>query len=170
LALLVAGCSKPQSDTSNVAPPVPSVVPPAPPPPRQVIRTNWTFASGNDECVAVAAGGGTSLRVTVRRDAPIDLTVTLSPPVEHRLAAHAATPLRFAGSAGHWQVSAQQTASHQLAVTLGSGDMALSRVLVLLSGGVLDVQNPDQVILSLTIVPSDAAGQLWFDCARREMF
>jgi hypothetical protein len=145
------------------------VAPLALPPPRQVIRTTWTFATENDECVAVAAGGGTSLRVTIRRDAPINLVVTLAPPLEHRLVPHAAIPLRFAGSAGHWQVSAQQTASHQLAVTLGSGDIALSRVLVLLSGGVLDVQSPEQLILSLTIVPSEAAGQLWFDCARHKM-
>lgn len=134
-----------------------------------MVRTNWTFTAGNDECVAVAAGGGTALRVTIRHAAPINLSLSLPAQSEQRLAGHVAIPLRFTGAAGRWQVSAQQIANHQLNVMLGSGDIALSRVLVLLSGGVLDVQNPEQVILSLTIAPSDAAGQVWFDCARSKL-
>ena len=166
--LLLAGCTKPPPQVVNPEPSVTAVVPSAPPP-RQVVHTNWTFSSGTDECVAVAAGGGTSLRVTVRPDAPIGLSLSLTAQLQQRLAPHIAIPLRFSGSAGRWQVSAQQTASHQLAVTLGSGDAALSRVLVLLSGGELDVANPDRVILSLVIAPSDSAGQLWFDCTRHKM-
>ncbi len=134
-----------------------------------MVHASWTFTAGSDECVAVAAGGGTALRVTIRRAAPINLVLSLTAQSEQRLAAHVAIPLRFTGSAGRWQVSAQPLANHQLNVTLGTGDIALSRVLVLLSGGVLDVQSPEQVILSMTVAPSDAAGQVWFDCARSKL-
>jgi hypothetical protein len=169
VVVLLAGCSTPPPDIVKPEVTAPAVLLPTPPAPRAVVRTNWTFTSGADECVAVAAGEGTSLRVTVRRDAPISLDLSLATFLQRRLAAHAAIPLRFAGSAGRWQVSARQTASRQLAVTLGSGDSALSRVLVLLSGGAMDVENPERVVLSLIIPPSDAPGQLWFDCARGKM-
>jgi hypothetical protein len=88
---------------------------------------------------------------------------------EHRPAGRAAVPLRFAGPTGRWQVPAQQTSSHQLAVTLGADDTGLSRVLVLLNGGVLEIGRPEQNISSLAILPSDAQGQRWFDCARDKL-
>jgi len=167
--VLLAGCSTPPPEIVKAEVTAPAVLPPAPPAPRAVVRTNWAFTSGADECVAIAAAEGTSLRVTVRRDAPIRLNLSLVALLQSRLAAHVAIPLRFAGSAGRWQVSARQTSSRQLAVTLGSGDSALSRVLVLLSGGAMDVESPERVVLSLIIPPSDAPGQLWFDCARGKM-
>jgi len=169
LALLLYGCGKPTSDAGQSEPVTPPVIAPAQPPPRLTVRTSWTFTAGNDECVAVAAGGGTSLRVSIRRAASINLVLSAPTQTGQRFAEHGPVPVRFAGSAGRWQVSAQQLANHQLNVTLGTGDIALSRVLVLLSGGVLDVLNPEQVTLSLTIAPSDAAGQYWFDCARSKL-
>jgi hypothetical protein len=131
-----------------------------------VVRAAWTFRSSDTECVAVAAAGDTSLLVTIRRDAPIRLTVSLATPSAH---GPSTLPLRFSGPAGAWQVSARRTAARQLAVTLGSDDTALSRVLVLLNGGTLDLGNPSQPILSLAISASDAQGQAWFDCARSKL-
>ncbi len=133
--------------------------------PSGMVRTNWAFNTSGDECAAVAAAAGTSLLITVRRDAPIQLVVSLASPA-HGLAS---VPLRFTGPAGAWQAAARQTAARQIAVPLGSDEAALSRVLVLLSGGVLEVGAPAQLIVSLVISASDAQGQAWFDCARGKM-
>jgi hypothetical protein len=170
LTLLLAGCTKPPPDDGRrevVAPA--AVAPPARPAPRQVIRTTWNFESGNDECTATAAGGSTSLRVAIRRDAPIRLMLSLAAQLEPRPAGRSAVPLRFAGPTGTWQVSAQQTGSRQLTATLGSDNTALGRLLILLGGGVLDVAESEQSIASVGVAPSGAPGQLWFDCARGKM-
>ncbi len=104
--------------------------------------------------------------ISIRRDAPIRLIVSLeSQPVHGSVT----VPLRFTGPAGLWQVSARRTAARRFAVTLGSDDKALSRILVLLSGGMLELGEPAQPIVSLAISPSDAQGQSWFDCARGKM-
>ena len=115
---------------------MPVVAPPPKPVPRQVIHANWTFDVRNDECVAVAAGGGTSLRVSIRHNAPIAVSLALAVDRPH---GRAAIPLRFTGQAGNWQVTGQQTASRQIICHTGTDETALSRVLVLLSGGVVDV-------------------------------
>jgi hypothetical protein len=167
--LLVAGCSNPPIDDGRREAAIPVVAPFVRRAPRQVIHTTWTFESGNDACVAVAAAGVTSLRVTISRDTPIRLALSLAPQLDRLPAGRAPLPLRFAGPTGSWQVSAQQTGPHQLAVTLGADDTALSRILVLLGGGVLDVGVSEQVVASIDIMPSDARGQLWFDCARGKM-
>jgi hypothetical protein len=168
LALLLAGCAaQPRTDEGRREASVPVVAPAVQRAPRQVIRTNWSFDARSDECVAVAASGRTSLQVTVRRNAPIRMTVSL--PASLPPNTHAPVALRFNGPAGHWQVNAQQTANRQLAVALGSNDTALSRVLVLLSGGVLEVGEQEQGFPSLGLAPSETPGQLWFDCARNNM-
>lgn len=135
------------------------------PPPSQVLRTTWSFESGTDKCVAIASSGSTSLRVTVGRAAPIQLAVFLAASMAQKLP----VPLRFSGPAGNWVVSARPVASRQLFASLGADNVALTRVLVLLSGGTFDVGTSDQPIVSLAIAPSEASGQHWFDCARRQM-
>jgi hypothetical protein len=145
------------------------VAPPVQMPSHQVVRTTWNFVSGSDQCVAVAAAGATSLRIAVSRAAPIRLTLSLAMQLWWSPASHAAVPLRFNGPAGRWQVTAQPSGNRQIIVTLGSDESALSRVLVLLSGGVLDVIEAERIVVSLVVGPSDAQGQLWFDCARSKM-
>jgi len=163
---VAAGCSKSEPEAERRETAAPAVAPPPQPPPRQTLRTTWTFTADKDECVAVAAAAGTALRVTVRRNAPIRLALSLAPPLEVRPTGRAAVQLRFNGPTGRWQVAAQQSGNRQLAVALGSDEIALSRVLVLLSGGMLDVGDAEQANISLTVAPSDTKGQLWFDCAR----
>jgi hypothetical protein len=134
--------------------------------PNEVIRTTWTFRSNDEECTAIASASDSSVQVSVRRDAPIRLVVALSPaPVPRPVT----VPLRFTGSAGSWQVTARRAAARQFTVALGSDDTALSRVLILLSGGTLELGRPPQPIVSLAISPSDTQGQTWFDCARGKM-
>ena len=145
-------------------PAVPPLVRHVPTPPQ--IHTTWTFRSSDEECVAVAAAAGTSVLISIRRDAPIRLVVSLKSQSVH---GSVTVPLRFTGPAGLWQVSARRAAARRYTVTLGSDDKALSRILVLLSGGMLELGEPAQPIVSLVISSSDAQGQSWFDCARGKM-
>jgi hypothetical protein len=165
--LVMVGCTPlpPPGDEGRREASAPAVPPLVRPAPRQAIRTSWTFNTGVEECVAVAAAAATSLTVTVRRDMPIRLAISMASP------AHGppSVPLRFTGPAGAWQVVAHQTTAHQISVVLGSDESALSHVLVLLSGGLLEAGSPAQLIASLVISSSDAQGQAWFDCARGKM-
>ena len=105
------------------------------------------------------------MHVTIRRNEPVQLTVSLAAqPVPNTVS------LRFSGPAGNWQAQAHRSSSRAVGVVLGSDNTALSRVLVLLSGGTFDVGPPDQALASLAIAASDTRGQLWFDCAREKMF
>jgi hypothetical protein len=165
LALLLVGCTtQPPVEEAKPEPEPPAVAPPVQRAPRQMIRTTWNFDAEGDECVAVAASGRTSLQVTVRRDAPIRVVVSLAAPLP---GGRRPVAMRFNGPAGQWQVNAQQAASRQLVAVLGVSEVALSRVLVLLSGGVLELGEQSQALPSLVLAPSDAQGQTWFDCARR---
>jgi hypothetical protein len=167
--LFFVGCTPPPppGDEGRREASAPAVPPLVRRVPRQTIRTNWTFNIGDDECAAVAAAAGTStsLAVTVRRDMPIRLVVSLASPTH----GPPSVPLRFTGPAGAWQAVAHQATARQISVALGSDETALSHVLVLLSGGMLEAGPPAQLIVSLVISPSDAQGQAWFDCARRKM-
>jgi hypothetical protein len=168
LSLLLAGCAaQPPPVQEKVEAPAPVAAPVVQRGPRQVISTTWKFDATTDECVAVAVSGRTSLQVTVPRNAPIRMTVSLA----RSLPSGRPIPmaLRFNGPAGRWQVNARPVGTRQLAAALGSDDTALSRVLVLLSGGVLEVGEPDAAIPSLGLTPSEARGRVWFDCARRNM-
>ena len=118
-----------------------------------------------DECLASATAGATALRISVRRGAPIRLTVSLARQYEYE----ATEPLRFVGPAGTWQVTSRAYGTSLLGVTLGSDNTALSHILVLLSGGTFDVGLPPHGVVSLVIKPSDTRGQNWFDCAREKL-
>ena len=134
--------------------------------PSQPLRTTWTFRAGEEECVATAAGAGASAVVSAQRDSPIRLLVSL--PATPVPPAPANTAVRFAGPAGSWQATAR-AAGRQFTVALGSDETALSRILVLLSGGVLDLGDQGKPVASLTVSPSDTEGQKWFDCARAKV-
>jgi hypothetical protein len=168
VTLLLACCSKPPVEENRHEGTIPVVAPLVQRAPRQVIHTSWSFESGTDSCVAIATAGDTSLTLTIHRNEPIRLVLELAPQIDRLPAGHAAVPLRFAGPTGSWQVAGQQAARHHLAAALGTTDTALSRVLVLLGGGTLDVGTQDQVS-AIGIAPSEALGQTWFDCARSKL-
>jgi len=144
------------------APPPP---PPAKPAPVPTLRPEWSFSATNDQCVAVAAAGATAVRVTVRHSSPIRLDVSLAQQFAHE----PVIPIRFVGPAGNWQVTAREAGKNVLVATLGADNSALSQVLVLLSGGTLNVGLPPHAVVMLAIHPSDVDGQNWFDCAREKM-
>jgi hypothetical protein len=160
---LLSACTQPAKEPPpEVQAPPPEPAKPAPVP---ILRPEWSFSSKGDECTAAATAGATALRINVRRESAIRLTVTLARQYDHE----DVVPLRFVGPAGTWQVTARAYGASQLGVTLGSDNTALSHILVLLSGGMFSVGLPPHAVVSLAIKPSDTNGQNWFDCAREKL-
>ena len=166
--LLLASCAQPlpPGEEGRREASVPAVPPLVRHVPNEVVRTTWTFRSSDEECTAIAAASGTSLQVT-RPPRCAD-----PPRRRPRTGASPATGDRSASLhrigrilAGH----RPRAAARQFTVALGSDETALSRILVLLSGGTLELGRPAQPIVSLAISPSDTQGQTWFDCARGKM-
>lgn len=126
-----------------------------------MVHTAWAFSTGHD-CVAVAAAGRVRLTIAVHRAGPIRMTVFL--PAENT-----GKPVaQFHGPAGTWK--AHGVVSGRDAVfTMGRDMNALSRVLMLLSGGVLALEPSDGDWPILDLPPSGPEGQQWFDCARNSV-
>jgi hypothetical protein len=158
--LLLACCSKPTQ-----APPPTAPAPPPPPPPakaaRPVVHAAWTFRTGPD-CIALATAGRVRLTVAVRRSGPVRLTVVMPAEATRRPIA------QFRGPAGAWSIHG--IVSGREAVFSMRRDMdALSRVLMLLSGGMLALEPSDGDLPILDLPPSGGEGQQWFDCARNSV-
>lgn len=167
--LMLAGCKTPPVEDTRREASVPAVPPLVQRPPLRVpVRVTWSFRAGDNECSATAAAGATSLQVSVRRNMPIRMVVSLSSrPTE----SSAVVPVRFNGSAGNWQIVARRLGDRQITATLGSDDTALSRILVLLGGGTMELGGGQvQPIASLAIPESGSEGRAWFDCVRAQTF
>ncbi len=166
--LFMNGCAPQPVEEAAPALPIPPVPPPPPPrrPASPTIHTTWTFRTGGDDCAAEASAAGVSLQIEVQRDAPMRLTLALQ---SVSLRSQAAIPLRFNGAAGSWRIVGRATGPHALAASLGSDAAALSHILVLLSGGLLEVGEAGASLAFLDISPSDKNGQAWFDCARSKV-
>ena len=93
-------------------------------------------------------------------EGPIRLSVSLPQDAPAKPEAH------FSGPAGHWLILGSHGAHHEARITLVRGDIALCRILMLLSGGALTLEPAaeDEPILSLP--ESGANGRDWFACAR----
>ena len=97
----------------------------------------------------------------MRRKQPIRLSVTLPD------AAPTKPVARFHGPAGGWSVPGRRAGAHEIVFTLGRDMNSLSRVLMLLSGGAMDLDSPDKNLPILNLSASGSDGQRWFGCARR---
>ena len=160
-ALVLSACTTLQPEKppreETMAPPAPVVRPPA----RPLLRGTWRFEQDAAACVATLVAGRDTLMVSVRRNAPVRLALALDD------TAPAIARLRFTGgSGGRWQIVAQRAGARSLAGTLGTGDLALSRVLVLLGGGTLEIGEAEQALPALGLPAAGEQGQAWFDCAR----
>ncbi|MBU6498347.1 MAG: hypothetical protein KGJ41_05580 [Rhodospirillales bacterium] len=150
--------SKPIPATPEPPPPFTAPVAPA------VHQLAWSFTQQPDACRAVAAGRGFSVTVLVRHNGAITLILGNILP--------AATPSgqtaswRFLGATGSWELALRSNGRRDLVGYLPAGEAALSQVLVLLSGGMLEAIDQEAGLPKLRLPPSDAEGQTWFDCAR----
>lgn len=156
--LLLASCAKPLPKPPAELPP-----PPPPPPPvvsRPILHPKWSFRTQPNVCLATAAAGRTRLVIAVRRSQPIRLSIDL--PVDSTGDAIA----RFHGPAGSWAAQGWHASRHEIVFNLGRDMGSLSRVLMLLSGGVLALDSPQGNLPILTLPASGTDGQQWFNCAR----
>ena len=163
LALVLSACTPSQPvqppREETMAPATPVIRPAA----RPLLRGTWRFAQDPAACVATLVAARDALTLAVHRNGPVRLTLALDEP------APTTARLRFAGSGGNWQIVAQQAGARSLAATLGTGDIALSRVLVLLGGGTLEIGQAEQGLPAISLPAAGEQGQAWFDCGRDKL-
>ena len=163
LALVISACTAPQPEPPPREETMAPATPVVPPITRPVLRGTWRFDQDAATCVATLVAARDTLTVSVRRNAPVRLALTLNEPPP------ATARLRFAGSGGRWQIVAQRAGARSLAGTLGTGDLALSRVLVLLGGGTLEIGEAEQGLPAISLPAAGEQGQAWFDCGRDKL-
>jgi hypothetical protein len=163
LVLVVCACTAPQP----TQPPREETMAPATPVVRSathpLLRGTWRFDQDAAACVATLAAGRDTLTISVRRNVPVRLALALGEP------APATARLRFTGNSGNWQIGAQRAGDRSLGATLGADTIALSRVLVLLGGGTLDVGEAEQGLPAISVPAAGGQGQTWFDCSRDKL-
>lgn len=151
------------------SPPKPAEpAPEAPPPPRPhaarpILRAAWSFQTGPDACIALAKAGSTSLQIVVRPEGLIRLGLSLPGDAPGRPVAS------FSGSAGRWQILGTHAGRREVLFTLGRDEFSLSRILMLLSGGLLNLEPAGEDLPILSLPESGAEGQKWFACARHSV-
>ena len=160
LALLPACCATPTPPPKPAEPAPEAQAPPQVHAARPVLRAAWSFQTGPDACVALARAGSAVLQIAVRREGLIRLTVSLPGDAPARPVAH------FSGPAGRWLVPGTHAGGREVLFTLDRNETSLSRILMLLSGGALNLDPPSQDLPILSLPESGADGQQWFACVR----
>jgi len=160
LALALACCAKPAPPPATA---LPLPLPPPPPVIRPVLRTAWTFDTAPESCVMAARASRASLLLTVRPEGPVRLVLALPAPPPARPAA------RFAGTAGRWTIAGTALPRDRAVFLLPRNDTTLGRILMILSGGMLDIRPDTSGLPILSLPESGAAGRQWFACARHSV-
>jgi hypothetical protein len=142
---------------------------------REVVRAQWVFKANGDLCSARAVGRATELTVTVRRGQPVQLVIAHAarqptPDAPPATVARVPVQLRFAGQAGNWQAAAVMAGEASVASTLPLDDLSLSRIVMLLSGGTLELADPAVQFPIIQLPVSGVEGQTWFNCTRDKLF
>lgn len=153
--------------------PVPSAPKPEPPPAvvnrppehvaRPILHAAWFFRATPGACTALASAGSASLEVAVRPTGLIQLSLWLPGNPPERPVAH------FNGPAGGWLIEGRPIGHREVRFLLGRTDTSLSRILMLLSGGMLYVGAPGNDLPALSLPESGTDGRQWFACAHRSV-
>jgi hypothetical protein len=168
----ISGCQQ------HKPPPPPAVTIPAPPPPapparqpvvRRASHLAWSFEATPDKCVATASGEGATLTITVQRNVGVVLRLALAAPLTTQIRARTTATLRFRGPSGNWALHGRGDPHVGISIASASDEVSLGRVLMLLAGGILDVDLRAPGPPSLQIPPAGPEGTSWFDCARAQM-
>lgn len=166
LALLAMGCTATPPPVAVPPPVAAAEPPPAPPAAPRRLALRWTFRADEAACRAVAAGPGAAVSITVTRNT-VGLAARLTTPGAPVRPAGAA--MQFQGAAGTWSAPLTQTGRRTAALAGGLNEDAVGRVLVMLSGGRLQVGRAGAGWPVLLLQASGAAGKLWFECVRRQL-
>jgi hypothetical protein len=160
LALLPACCSTPPPPKPAEPAPASQSTPPAHIA-RAILRAAWSFQAEPDACIALAKAGAASLRIAVPREGLIRLTMSVPGDAPARPVVH------FNGPAGRWLIPGTPAGRRLNQFALARDEASVSRVLMLLSGGTLNLGPPAQNLPILALPESGAEGQQWFACVRQ---
>jgi hypothetical protein len=166
----LAGCDiTPSPATGPVATPEPqkSEPPRQPSIAPQPVTAAWKFQQSGEICKATATNPALTLDVAVSDDSLLLLARAHIRPALRR-GAHA--PISFSGTSGSWTAPGRLTTSHVVSASQPMDEAAVGRVLVLLSGGSLQVGGPHSKLPSLRVPDAGPAGRAWFECVRRRLF
>ena len=168
--LSLAECGPTPSPTAG---PVTIPEPQKPEPPRQPsivpqpVAAEWKFQESGEACKAAATNPALTLDVAVSDDRLQLLAHAHTRPALRR-GAHAA--ISFSGTSGSWTAPGRLTASHVISASQPMDEAAVGRVLVLLSGGTVQVGGPHSRLPPLRVPDAGTAGRTWFECVRRRLF
>lgn len=146
-------------------PPAPLQPPPPPPLPPAPVASSWSF--DGSACSAKASGPGLSLDVTAS-STELSLVIHAARRVSQR--ANTDVPIAFTGRAGNWTVAGRLAAPRQITAASPMSEDAVSRVLVLLSGGTIRINNGRAGLPTLRVPDAGQPGRSWFECAKQRLF
>jgi hypothetical protein len=170
LMLSLAGCSTaPQRTMGTPVRPEPQKPEPRrqTPVPPQPVDAVWKFEQSEQTCKATAANPALVLDVTASDERLQFLARAHTRPGLRR---GANAPIDFTGTSGSWSASGRLTASHVISASQPMDEAAVGRVLVLLSGGTLQVGGLRSRLPQLRVPDAGTAGRVWFECVRRRLF
>jgi hypothetical protein len=167
LGVGLAACTPPPAVVAVPEPP-PSAAP-QPPPPAPVapalVASNWSF--DRSACSAKASGPGLSLDVTTS-STELSLVIRTSRRVSLRPATE--VPFAFTGRSGNWTLAGRLTGPRQIAAVSPMSEDAVSRVLVMLSGGTIRISNRRAGLPTLRVPDAGQPGRSWFECVKQRLF
>ena len=160
LSLLLAACA------ARPRPPLPAPdiainLPPAPPAPT-MLNATWNFKS-DVTCNANAVAVKLLLQINASSTRILTIVRLLSKQnFEVR-----SLPIQFASTSGKWVINSRVT-GHKTAISAKTIDeYQVSRLVLLLSGGVVRFGEEDMGIPSLRIPNAGQAGQAWLNCVQK---
>jgi hypothetical protein len=167
LGMGLAACTPAPVVVAVPQPPPPA--PPQPPPPPPVapapVASNWSF--DRTACSAKASGPGLSLDVTA---SSAELRLVLHMARRVSLRANTDVPIAFTGRSGNWTLAGRLAVPRQLTAASPMSEDAVSRVLVLLSGGTIRISNGRSGLPPLRVPDAAQAGRSWFECVKQRLF
>jgi hypothetical protein len=163
----LAACTTPPAMVAVPAPFPPAA--PSPPPTRPVpappLASNWSFDRA--ACRAKASSPGLSLEVTT---SGTELKLTVQSVGRLSLRANTRVPIAFTGRSGNWTLAGHVADGRRIVSVSPMDEDAVSRALVLLSGGTIRLGGSRSGLSSLLIPDAGQPGRSWFDCVKQRLF
>jgi hypothetical protein len=163
----LAACARTPAMVAVPAPFAPAALPAPPvrPVPPSPVASSWSFDSA--ACRARASSPGLSLEMTA---SGTELKVTVQKVGRPSLRANTDVPIAFTGRSGNWILAGHVTDGRRLVSASPMDEDAVSRALVLLSGGIVRLGGSRSGLSSLRIPDAGQPGRSWFDCVKQRLF
>jgi hypothetical protein len=167
LGIGLTACTPPPAIVAVPQPPPPA--PPQTPPPLPAapapVTSNWSF--DRSACTAKASGPGLSFEVTA---SSTELSLVVHTARRVSLRPTADVPIAFTGRSGNWTLAGRLAAPRRIATVSPTSEDAVSRVLVLLSGGTIRIGTGRAGLPILRVPDAGQPGRSWFECVKQRLF